>query len=208
MIDSPTTLHLIRHGEVEPRYHRVFGGSRIDMELSPDGHLQAARLAAYLRPTRFDAIYASPMRRAQQTLAPLAAQYAFPVKSLADLREVDFGDWTGLNWAQLKERFGVSASDWLEQMENARIPNGESARQFRDRVEPGLRRIMCECPGQTVAIVCHGGIVRMMLSILLDLPLPKLAHFEIEYGSLTVVECQPQRARVERLNFAPWRDLP
>ena len=70
---TPTRLFLLRHGEVEARYHRIFGG-RIDMELSPRGHEQAKALADYLATTHFHSIYVSPMTRAQQTLAPLAAQ--------------------------------------------------------------------------------------------------------------------------------------
>jgi broad specificity phosphatase PhoE len=58
-----------------------------------------------------------------------------------------------------------------------------------------------------VAIVCHGGVIRMMLSILLELPLPKLASFEIDYASLTQVERHTHRNEVTLLNFAPWRDL-
>ena len=56
----PTRLFLLRHGEVETRYHRIFGG-RIDMELSPRGHEQAKTLAAYLAGTHFNSIYVSVM---------------------------------------------------------------------------------------------------------------------------------------------------
>ena len=64
-----TTLHLIRHAEVEARYQGVFGGI-IDMNLSPRGHEQSAALAKYLETISFDAIFASPMKRVQQTLSP------------------------------------------------------------------------------------------------------------------------------------------
>src|ERR1017187_1600392 len=67
---STTRLLLIRHAEVEARYQGVFGG-RIDMELSPRGHQQAAALAKYLHLRPLSAIYASPMKRVQQTLVPL-----------------------------------------------------------------------------------------------------------------------------------------
>ena len=203
---SPTRLVLLRHGEVETRYHRIFGG-RIDMELSPRGHEQAQTLAAYLAAIHFKAIYASPMKRAQQTLAPLAAQKGLTATTLAGLREVDFGDWTGLGWQQVQERFGVSAFDWLDRLEGGQVPGAESGAQFRARVEPCLKQILHECPGQTVAVVCHGGVIRMLLSMLLELPLPKFAHFDIEYASVTVVEQRQHRSEVELLNFTPWRDL-
>ena len=67
---QPTRLLLVRHAEVESRYRHTFGG-QIDMNLSPRGRAQAEKLAEYLRGKTLDAIYASPMKRVRQTLAPL-----------------------------------------------------------------------------------------------------------------------------------------
>jgi broad specificity phosphatase PhoE len=203
----PTRLFLLRHGEVEERYHRVFGG-RIDMELSPRGHDQAKALAAFLRRRPIDVIYASPMRRAQQTLAPLASHCPRPAVTRPEFREVDFGDWTGLTWEQVHSRYQVSAFHWLDRIEHAAIPNAESGPSFRARVEPAVRQIVRDHAGQSVAVVCHGGVIRMMLSILLDWPLPRMASFEIDYASLTQVEHHAHKTEVTLLNFAPWRDLP
>jgi broad specificity phosphatase PhoE len=200
-------LFLLRHGEVDTRYHRVFGG-RIDMDLSPRGREQAELLARYLKRVRLDAIYVSPKKRAQQTLAPLAALQAPAPVTLPDLREVDFGDWTGLTWEQVQEKFGVSAFDWLHRLDQAAIPGAESAQQFRARVEPCLRQILSECPGRTVGVVCHGGVIRMLLAILLDLPVPQTANFHIEYASLSIVTCRPHRTEVDLMNFTPWEHLP
>jgi broad specificity phosphatase PhoE len=202
---DPTTLFLLRHAEVEASYHRIFGG-RIDMELSPRGHEQAAALANYLRPKSFDAIYASPMKRVQLTLAPLLVGRAQSPVILPGLREVDFGAWTGLNWEQVQKQFNVSAFDWLSQLEVGAIPDAESGKVFRARVEPCLEQILSAHPGQSVAVACHGGTIRMLLSILLDLPLRKTASFEVEYASLTQVRYQPSKTEVQLLNFTPWRD--
>lgn len=202
----PTTLHLIRHAEVEARYQGVFGG-RIDMELSPRGHEQSAALAGYLKHRKFDAIYASPMQRVQQTLAPCLNNGAPKPVVMAKLHEVDFGDWTGLTFAEVHERFGARASSWLDQLHAGAIPNAETAADYRARIEPCIRDILQRHPGQRVAVFCHGGVIRQMLAILLDLPLPKTAGFEIDYTSITEVEIHPHRAEVQLLNFTPWRDL-
>ena len=203
----PTRLFLLRHGEVEERYHRVFGG-RIDMDLSPRGHEQARALAGFLRRRPIDAIFASPMRRAQQTLAPLASHCPKPAIDRPEFREVDFGDWTGLTWEQVHARYQISAFDWLEQIERGAIANAETGAEFRARVEPALRQIVREHAGQSVAVVCHGGVIRMMLSILLDLALPKMAAFEIDYASVSQVEHHERKTEANLINFAPWRDLP
>jgi broad specificity phosphatase PhoE len=203
-MNSPTRLLLIRHAEVEARYQQVFGG-RIDMEISPHGHAQAGALADFLRHKPLDAVYASPMQRVQQTLAPLLNNGAPQPVVMPDLREVDFGDWTGLSYDQVQQKFGVGASAWLDQLERAAIPGAENGVACRARIEPCLRRITASHVGQTVAIFCHGGVTRMILSILLELPFPKTDAFQIDYASVTEVTMGPERTRIELLNFTPWR---
>lgn len=204
--NHPTQLYLIRHGEVEEKYHKVFGGSRIDMALSPLGLKQAEAVAAWLRDTKLDKIYASPMQRVRQTLAPTASQRGLEAEFMPGLREMDFGDWTGHRWDQVQSIFGVSAFDWLEIIEANSIPNGESIESLRSRVQECLLRIVNAHPHQKVAVFCHGGIIRVMIALLLDMPLMRMAHFNIEYGSISVVELQPEKkhaVEIELLNFQP-----
>lgn len=178
------------------------------MDLSPRGHEQAAALAKYLHTKSFDAIYASPMKRVQQTLAPLLVNGCPRPAFLAGLKEVDFGDWTGLPWDKIQAKFGVSAQQWLDQLEQGKIPNAETVEAFRGRVEPCLRQMLRDHPGKEVAVVCHGGVIRMLLAILLDWPLSRIAAFELQYASLTQVVLQPGRAYLHLVNFTPWRECP
>ena len=201
-----TRLILIRHAEVEARYQHVFGGS-VDMDLSPRGHEQAAVLAGFLLTKSFDALYASPMKRVQQTLAPLLQNGTPPPMVLENLREVDFGDWTGHGWEAVREKFGVSAFTWLEQLERGAIPNAENVVTYRARVAQCLDEILGAQTGKTVAVFCHGGVIRMLLSILLDLPLARMSMFEIDYASVSEIELKANRVEIQLLNFTPWRDL-
>ena len=203
---SPTRLFLIRHAEVEARYQHVFGGS-VDMDLSPRGHEQAAALADFLRTKSFDALYASPMKRVQQTLAPLLKNGTPPPAIRPELREVDFGAWTGHGWDAVHEKFGVSAFTWLEQLERGTIPNAENTGDWRARVERALTEILAAPTGNSVAVFCHGGVIRMMLSILMDLPLVRMNMFEIEYASVSELALKPNGVEIQLLNFTPWRDL-
>ena len=203
---TTTTLWLIRHAEVEERYHHVFGG-RIDMDLSARGHEQARALAHYLKGRRIDAVYASPMKRVQQTLTSLEGNGTPKPVIVPELREVDFGDWTGLHWSEVEQRYGVSAFAWLDQLECDGIRNAECSRVLRARVEPSLRQVLRDHLGEQVAVVCHGGVIRILLSILLDWPFPRLAALEVDYASLTQVLWTPPSARLQLANFTPWRDL-
>jgi broad specificity phosphatase PhoE len=206
LMEPTTRLLLIRHAEVDDAYHRVFGG-RIDMPLSPLGRQQAVVLAEYLtRKFKIDALYTSPMKRVQLTLEPLLARLPLQSVVLEDLREVDFGSWTGLSWDQIADRFGVTAFDWLEHLERGTMPDAEPEEIFRRRVSSSLQRVLEEQPGRSVLIACHGGVIRMALSVLLNLPLHKMTHLEVEYASLTWVNCCGFKREMQLHNFTPWRD--
>ncbi len=205
-VDGKSELWLVRHAEVALDYQGVFGG-RIDMALSPRGHRQAAALAAHLRQVALDALYASPMKRVQQTVAPMLVNGSPRPTILPELREIDFGDWTGLSWAEVEKRYGVSAFSWLEQLEAEAMPGAECAKALRGRLEPPLRQILARHAGQQVAIVCHGGVIRMLLSMLLEWPLPRFSAVEINYASITRVAVSEGESCLRLLNFIPWRDL-
>lgn len=208
VVPHPTTrLWLVRHAEVEAAYQNVFGG-KIDMNLSPRGDSQAQALASYLHRFRFDAVYASPMRRVQQTLKPLLGNGLPSPTILHDLREVDFGIWTGLPWEEVEKRFGVSPFLWLDQLDCDAIPEAECAAVLRKRIEPCLTSIREQHAGQNVLVLCHGGVIRVILAISLGLTLSQLRGIEVEYASLTQISCKGPRACLELLNFTPWRDLP
>jgi broad specificity phosphatase PhoE len=200
---SGTRLILLRHGEVEGKFHNVFGG-RIDMELSPFGRSQATALAKHLWQDPPDAIYASPMKRVQQTLAPLLDLGAPRPVIMPGLQEWDFGDWTGMGWHEIIKRHNVQSSHWLRLLDAGEVPGAETGAQLRARVEPCLRKILYDQPGQTVVVACHGGVVRVLLSLALNLPLPEMARFEVDYASVTVLELRRERATLKLLNYTPW----
>lgn len=202
-----SSLWLVRHAEVEARYQRVFGG-RIDMNLSPRGQAQAARLSDYLKNHSLHAVYTSPMKRVQQTFEPLRQGGAPEPMVMPEFREVDFGDWTGHSWEEVQEKFGVSPYHWLDQLDREGIRNAESAGKLRQRVQPALEHVLRSHPRQQVAIVCHGGVIRMILALLLGLPFKSMSMFEIEYASLTRLGFERGQVQLHLLNFSPWKDLP
>jgi broad specificity phosphatase PhoE len=203
-MSSATRLFLLRHAEVEEAYQRVFGG-RIDMGLSPKGHVQAQELADFLQHVEVSAVYASPMKRVAQTLEPFLKSNGHKAVTVDDLREVDFGAWTGLGWDEVRLKFGVSAYEWLVQLERDAIPGAEPPSSYRARVVKVLERILKEHEGRTVAVFSHGGIIRFVLGELFGLPMERLGAFDISYASVTVTEHLNGRAELRIMNFTPWR---
>ena len=206
-----TRVFFVRHAEVAEQYHRVFGG-RLDIELSDRGREQSQVLARWLNRFSFDAIYASPMQRVRQTLDPFLSYTSVKPKVAPDFREVDFGDWTGMGWHEVQDRFGQSAFDWLHQLDRGGFPNGESAADLRLRVGRSWLPILADHADQTIAIFAHGGVIRMLLAMVLDLPITAMEKYEVDYASVSWIDLghvKAGRARTEiqLLNFTPWRDM-
>ena len=190
---AATRLLLVRHGEVEARYQKKFGGW-IDMNLSPNGKRQAKVLANYLRSKTIEAIYASPMKRVQQTVAPTLKLNGHKQTIMDGLREINFGDWSGLGWQEVEELFQFRSHEWLDQIHYQGCPTARAVRLSAGAWSLLTCEIIAKHRGQNVAIFCHGGVIRMILSILIKLPLPKSNHFDIVFAGNTQVALHPHIA--------------
>jgi broad specificity phosphatase PhoE len=110
----------------------------------------------------------------------------------------------------VRDQFNFAVHEWLDQIEASR----RAQRRKRKSISASASSRACakssiKHRGQNVAVFCHGGVIRMLLAILLDLPLPKTNAFEVEYASITQVALHPHMAEIELLNFTPaiWRDF-
>ncbi len=133
-------------------------GGHSDPDLSEVGRVQAIALAQRLRAVMALALFVTPLRRTQQTAAPLAAELGLEPLVEPDLREVYLGDWEGA--------FGVRSDQApliRRMLEIGRwdvIPNAEPMEQLSTRVHAGLERVAAAgAAGGTVVAVVHGGIV-------------------------------------------------
>ncbi len=198
-------IYLIRHGEVEEKYHRVFAG-RTDIGLSEVGKKQAAVTAEFLRNQSITTVYSSPMKRVRQTVEPFEKLTSLKPVYLDELVEMDFGAWTGLSFEDVERKFGVNAVKWLEQIEAGTIPGAETVDQLMVRVEPALSRILIENINGNVAVFCHGGIIRVILSIMLEIPLVKLGKISISYCSINKFCVNELGVSLRLLNYLPWKN--
>lgn len=206
MSELTTTLYLMRHGEVDEAYHRKFGGT-IDMELSPVGRHQAKVLGDYASRFSFDTIYCSPMKRALATADPICGVQKNEPQIIDGLREIDFGEWTGKTWMQVAEEYQINVFTWLDELEAGRVKDAELGADFRARVGEATDSILANNEGKTVGVVCHGGVVRAILSHLMDIPLPIMGKIDIEYASISRIDVSPRKAEATLINLTPWKDL-
>jgi probable phosphoglycerate mutase len=159
---------VIRHGESSParedQPHDLVDGHS-DPPLDPVGEAQALRLADRLASEPIAAICVTTLRRTVQTAAPLAARLGLTPTVIADLREVRLGEWEGAAFRKhTSEGHPLAVQMFTEQRWDA-IPGGEPTAEFSERVRRGVGAIAAAHPNQRVAVVVHGGVIGMMMSI-------------------------------------------
>jgi len=182
-----TRILLARHGETEwNAIHRVQGWT--DIPLSEKGHAQAEALAKRLARTRLDAVYSSDLSRAVQTAAPSAARHGLIVQTMPELREKGFGDWEGLNQADLERDYPELWHRYHVARDlTALVPGGETWPQVQERLAAVLRRILAAHPNpeETALLVGHGGSSRMLVLEALQTTLPTLLCLHLDNASLS-----------------------
>ncbi|HEU5436921.1 MAG TPA: histidine phosphatase family protein [Telluria sp.] len=196
---APTNIILIRHGETAWNAERRLQG-HIDIALNARGQAQAHALAGALAGTRLDAIIASDLGRAWQTAAALAAGRELTVTQDPALRERCYGGFEGLLYADIEAAYPVEFAAWQSRDIDALMPAGErcaeSFRQFYQRAIGAILGWAARCPGKTIAIVAHGGVLecayRAALNLALDTPRDfpvlnaSINHFSVTDGALAL----------------------
>jgi probable phosphoglycerate mutase len=193
-----TTFYLIRHG-AHDWLGKGIAGRLPGVSLNAAGRAQSDRLADRLAGVPFAAIYASPLERAQETAAPLAARRGLTVETLNDIHEMNFGDWTGKTFAELDAEplwrpFNTFRS-------GTRLPGGgETMAEAQLRMVTGMERLRARHPDASVALVGHGDPIRAAVAYFLGVPLDLCARIEIESASVSVAALADWGPRVLRVN--------
>ncbi len=211
MIPAPpsvaTNLVLIRHGESACSRAGVVGGHQGCTGLTDTGVLEATALRERLLETgelaAASAMYSSVLERAVQTatiLSPAVGSGLDPVPDCS-LCELHPGEADGLTWTEFKERYGEP--DFVSDPDIELSPGGESWTSFVERASRALREVAARHEDQTVAVVCHGGVIEA--SLLAFLPLERdmrRLRLRTEHTSLTEWELSDDGWKLLRYNDA------
>jgi alpha-ribazole phosphatase len=191
-------LVLIRHAEPDESMRRRSYG-RLDVPLSAGGRAQATAIAETLRDARLDAIYASPLRRAIDTAAPLAEVRGLKVVTHDGLRELDFGALEGSTFDEIARERPELYESWMTDPTETRFPGGESFAELRERALAASAEIRSE--HERAAIVAHGGVTRAILADALQMPARAIFGLDQPYGAISVVDWIDGTAVVRTLNL-------
>lgn len=160
-------LVLVRHAEPIRIGPEESGGEAVDPELTARGLDQAERLSTWLAAEPVHHVVSSPLRRALETAQPLADALGLHIETIAGLREWDAGADHYIPMEELRE----TKDDRWHAMVEGRWEDygGENPEHFRDRIVPTLDAVIDAHPGETVVVVCHGGVINVYLGALLGL---------------------------------------
>ena len=197
-----TTVFLVRHVP-HVLQGRVHVGRRPGVDLAPGWEDRLARLAARFAPERLDAVYASPIERAQRTAHGLADPV--PVHTREGLTEIDAGDWTGQPFADFADSPARQA--WDSARAFSRVPGGETMLEVQCRMVAVLEEVRALHPEGRVALVSHGDPLKTLVLHCLGLPLDGYDRFDLDPGSVTTAVVGDWGARLIRLNESVIGDV-
>lgn len=194
----PTTVWLVRHALAEGNSGRCCG--RSDIPLAPEGLRQARAIAEKLSRESIAQVYASQLRRAVETARILAEPHGVSVRTMEELAEIDFGDLEGLTFEEIERRYPDAFRSWMTEPTQTQFPNGESFSQMRARVLGALKALLARHKNESIAVVTHAGVIRLLLGEALQIPENQIFRLAQRDGAINRIDYFDHGAMVQLVN--------
>jgi broad specificity phosphatase PhoE len=189
----------VRHGETEWVRERRFAGSR-DIPLTETGRDQCAAVARALAGTAVAAVYASPLERARASAEVIAKPHGLAVRIVPAFSEMSFGSWEGLTRDEVLARYPEAWDRWRSAPHLLELAGGETVPAVAARVTAGIEALQAAHDSQTIALVSHGIVARVIVLGALGLGLDRLWTLDAAPAGITEIEYEPGWATVHRMN--------
>jgi len=194
---------LARHGQTAWNIGSGAGErfrGRVDLPLDDTGLAQAHALAERLADFPIVAAYSSPLKRAVETARPTAQQLDLPIQLLPGIIDIDYGDWQGLSPGEVARVYPDLYQLWLEKPHRVKFPNGESLRRVRLRGMATLKEIAARHEGQTVLLVAHQVVNKVLVCAMLGLYDSHFWRIQQDNACINVFEHQDGVFTAVRIN--------
>src|SRR5262245_55561862 len=180
-----TTLLLVRHGNTSTT-GKLLPGRAPGLHLAESGMRQAERAGERIAELKnVTALYTSPLERARETAAPIAAATGLKPKVDRGLLECDFGDWTG---AELRRLMKLPECRTVQRAPSTfRFPNGESFTEMQVRIVSTLDRLRAAHPNGTIVCVSHADPIKAAVAQALGTHLDLFQRIVISTCSISVI---------------------
>jgi broad specificity phosphatase PhoE len=190
---------LLRHAETDWNRQRRYQGRR-DTPLSEAGRAQAAAAGRVLAAEPLAAVWSSPLQRARETAAAIAAHHGQEVRVEDAFTEMRFGQWEGLTVDEVGAGFPALYRTWLETPDRAAVPGAETLAEVRERARAGLRALREAHEGQRVCLVSHGITSRVLILEALGLDLDRIWSLQLSAAGISELEFHDDWGVVHRMN--------
>lgn len=175
-----TTLDLLRHGK--PEGGEIFRGAT-DVALSDEGWQQMFKAVGVGEPWQH--IVSSPLLRCKLFAEKIAEDKALPLALHEGLRELSFGAWDGMTFADVRAQYGdLLDLYWRDPFQHA-PPEAEPMADFCQRVQKALWQLVEAHKGKHLLCVTHGGVIRALLAEILQAQSVSLLRYEVPYASFS-----------------------
>ncbi|MBE7035055.1 MAG: histidine phosphatase family protein [Ruminococcaceae bacterium] len=183
-----TTLIFVRHGEATGNIDRIFHGFT-DSDLTDNGRAQAKQTAKRLADFPIDHICSSDLKRAYETACAVAEPHGLTVAVDPRFREINGGLWENHYWDELGTLFPESGKTWLDAPHALQMPEGESMRDFFERLRDGVQDLLLHHKGETICVATHGTAIRVLCCYCKNKPLEELNDVAwCDNAAVTIVE--------------------
>ena len=187
MEQNKTRFYLIRHGETDWNKGGRYQGCT-NIQLNDAGREQARLLGERFKFLPLDVVYVSPLDRAVATAAPLAAAHGLTPIQDAHFREINFGEWEGMTSEEISAKYGKEFDEFLKNPEEMPFSGEGSFKNVEKRIAKGFEKILEGKNGKSIAVVTHGGIIRIAVKYLLGIEGQWFNKTWIDNTSITLVE--------------------
>ena len=182
-------LILVRHAlTVDNQKSRLSG--HIDSSISEEGKEQIDKITNYLKDFDIDKIYTTTSSRTKDTVKKLSELKSIEIIDKESLKELSFGDFEGLTFDEIKDKYPKEFQDMIEKGYEYKYPNGESLIDSYNRVCIELDNIISNNDDRTILICSHGGTIRNIITYLISNSYKYHWNFKIDNGSVTILEVQ------------------
>jgi broad specificity phosphatase PhoE len=196
---SRGTLFLLRHGVISSEGGRRYIGWQ-DLALSDVGLAQARRWADYFSGAALTNIFCSDLARCLETARIIGARCSLEPKAVPEFREIRLGAWDGRRFETIQSLYPEDFKARGAHIADHRPPGGESFHDLQDRVWPVFKKIVQRLSGPTL-IVTHAGVIRVLLSRMLGMPLENLFAIGQDHGALNIIDVRPENWRIQAMNL-------
>jgi broad specificity phosphatase PhoE len=192
-----TTLFLVRHGRTGWNKEQIFRGTK-DIPLDEVGRKEALLVGGRLKVEEIKAVYSSPLARAKETAEAIARFHNVEVQNLPGLTDLNFGAWEGQSLDEVKKQFPDLYQQWLQTPHHVMFPGGEGLDTVRSRAMKAIEEIIERHPQETVALVSHRVVLKVLVCALLGLD---NSHFWNIAQDTTAINCFQHRDGTWICNF-------